>query len=160
MESHAQSVEDYLIDGLSFKLTPGASYITSRRSVTFFPTGGNAYSPNGVKVIKVQLNGDGWLDPSTVRFGYTLQNLDAAANHQLRTLSGPWSFFRRMRITCGGQVVEDIDNYARTHEMFEVLSSQARQQDDKNQGFGVQYDLLRNREADLEKPRIISGRSW
>ena len=118
MESHAQSVEDYLIDGLSFKLTPGASYITSRRSVTFFPTGGNANSPNGVKVIKVQLNGDGWLDPSTVRFGYTLQNLDTANNHQLRTLSGPGSFFRRMRITCGGDVVEDIDNYARTNEMF------------------------------------------
>ncbi len=72
MESHAQSVEEYLIDGLSFKLTPGASYITQRRSVTFFPTGGNSYSPTGVKVVKVQLNGDGWLDPSTIRFGFTL----------------------------------------------------------------------------------------
>ncbi len=65
MESHAQSVEAYLIDGLSFKLTPGASYITQRRSVTFFPTGGNSYSPTGVKVVKVHLNGNGWLDPST-----------------------------------------------------------------------------------------------
>ena len=100
----------------------------ARRSVTFFPTGGNAYSPNGVKVVKVQLNGEGWLDPSTLRFGYTLQNLDVANGHELRTLSGPWSFFRRMRITCGGQVVEDLDNYARTHEMFEVLSPEARQQ--------------------------------
>ena len=81
MESHAQSVEDYLIDGLSFKLAPGASYITQRRSVTFFPAGGNAYSLNGVKVIKVQLNGEGWLDPSTIRFGFTLQNLDATDNH-------------------------------------------------------------------------------
>ena len=59
MESHAQSVEDYLIDGLSFKLAPGASYAQARRSVTFFPTGGNAYSPTGVKVVKVQLNGEG-----------------------------------------------------------------------------------------------------
>ena len=37
MESHAQSVEDYLIEGLSFKLSPGASYVTNRRSVGFFP---------------------------------------------------------------------------------------------------------------------------
>jgi len=74
MESHAQRVEDYLIDGLSLKLAPGASYVTNRRSVTFFPTGGNAYSPSGVKVIKVMLNGDGWLDPSTFRFSYNLQN--------------------------------------------------------------------------------------
>ena len=67
MESHAQSVEDYLIEGLSFKLAPGASYITNRRSVSFFPQGGNAYSSNGVKVARIALTGDGWLDPSTVR---------------------------------------------------------------------------------------------
>ena len=108
MESHAQSVEDYLIEGLSFKLAPGASYVTSRRSVSFFPTGGNAYSPSGVKVIKVMLNGDGWLDPSTFRFSYNLQNTfvdtTVTTNKVLRTLGGPWSFFRRMRITVGGQV--------------------------------------------------------
>ena len=39
MESHAQSVEDNLIDSLSFKLRPGASYVTDRRSVSFFHTG-------------------------------------------------------------------------------------------------------------------------
>ena len=37
MESHVQSVEDNLIDSLSFKLKPGASYVTDRRSVSFFP---------------------------------------------------------------------------------------------------------------------------
>ena len=36
MEAHAQSVEDNLIDSLSFKLRAGASYVTDRRSVTFF----------------------------------------------------------------------------------------------------------------------------
>ena len=36
MESHAQAVEYYLVDGLSFKLAPGASYVTNRRSVSFF----------------------------------------------------------------------------------------------------------------------------
>ena len=35
VESHAQSQDDYLIEGLSFKLSPGASYVTNRRSVTF-----------------------------------------------------------------------------------------------------------------------------
>ena len=52
MESHAQSVEDNLIDSLSFKLKPGASYVTDRKSVSFFPQGGNDYQPNGVKVVK------------------------------------------------------------------------------------------------------------
>ena len=55
MESHAQATEDYLIEGLSFKLAPGASYVTNRRSVTFYPQGGNSYAPKGVKVFKLNL---------------------------------------------------------------------------------------------------------
>ena len=67
MEAHAQSVEDNLIDSLSFELRPGASYVTDRRSVTYFPQGGNSYSPAGVKVIKITLTGDAWMDPSTAK---------------------------------------------------------------------------------------------
>ena len=35
MEAHTQSVEDNLIDSLSFKLRAGASYVPDRRSVSF-----------------------------------------------------------------------------------------------------------------------------
>ena len=31
VEAMANSVEDYLINGISFKLSPGASYITDRK---------------------------------------------------------------------------------------------------------------------------------
>ena len=41
MESHAASVDDALIGGLSYKLKPGASYVTNRRSVSYMATGGN-----------------------------------------------------------------------------------------------------------------------
>ena len=92
MEAVAQGVEDYLIDSLSFKLQPGASYITNRRSVSYFPTGGNEYSPVGVKVIRVVLTGNDWIDPSTFRMSFTLNNTDTTATHQLRPLSGPWCF--------------------------------------------------------------------
>ena len=52
MEHHAQSIDDALIGGLSYKLKPGASYVTNRRSVPYFAQGGNQYSPSGVKVMK------------------------------------------------------------------------------------------------------------
>ena len=74
MESHTQSVEDNLIDSLSFKLRPGASYVTDRKSVSFFTQGGNDYQPNGVKVIKIMLNGDSWLDPSTIKLFMDVTN--------------------------------------------------------------------------------------
>ena len=63
MVEAASSQEDYLIDGLSFKLKPGASYINERKSVTFHPQGSNVYTPNGTKLIKLLLTGDNWLDP-------------------------------------------------------------------------------------------------
>ena len=65
MEHHAQSIDDALIGGLSYKLKPGASYVTNRRSVSYFASGGNTYSPNGVKVMKFNPTGGQWLDPST-----------------------------------------------------------------------------------------------
>ena len=99
----ANSVEDYLISGLSFKLDPGASYVTDRKSVSFFTAGSNVYSSgSGARAIRIMVTGDGWLDQSTVRLGFTLVNNDKNAGHYLRPLSGGWSFFRRMRCLVGG----------------------------------------------------------
>ena len=73
MESYAQSTQDYLIEGLSYKLNPGASYVTNRRSVSFFPSGSDTYSSSsGVKVIKLKMNGTDWLDPSTVKVQFDI----------------------------------------------------------------------------------------
>ena len=63
MEVYSSSVEDQLIDGLSSQLSPGASYITERKSVSFFPSGSNIYTTaSGTKVIRFLLNGDDWCD--------------------------------------------------------------------------------------------------
>ena len=68
MENYSSSVEDQLIDGLSFKLAPGSSYITDRKNVSFFPSGSNVYTTaGGTKVLRILLNGDDWLDPVTLR---------------------------------------------------------------------------------------------
>jgi hypothetical protein len=140
MEAVAQGVEDYLIDALSFKLNPGASYITNRRSVTFFPTGGNDYSPTGVKVIRVVLTGNDWVDPSTFRMSFTLNNKDGASGHLLRPLGGPWQFFRRVRLLIGGAIVEDIDWYNRCHEMFHCCTHSATRDNDLAESFGQRID--------------------
>jgi hypothetical protein len=142
MEGVANSVEDKLIDSLSFKLAPGASYVQERKSVTFHPTGGNAYNANnGVKLMKFLLTGDGWLDPATFRIMFDLHNLEPTAAKELRPLGGPWTFFRRMRILVGGQVVEDIDSYNRCHEMFSILSSPDSRVNVQAEGFGLDWDI-------------------
>ena len=136
VDSMANSVEDYLIDGLSFKLSPGASYVAERRSVSYFPSGSNIYqSGSGARVIRVNLTGEGWLDPSTVRLTYTLVNNGTGAQ-VLRPLSGSWSFFRRARCLVGGAIVDDIDYYNRVHEMLHILTSKLNRDHDSIEGFG------------------------
>ncbi len=161
MEGHTQSVEDVLIDSLSFKLQPGASYVTERKSVTFHPQGSNLYSSNGTKLIKLLITGDSWLDPSTFRVMFDVQN-NGAVNQQLRVVSGPHSFFRRMRVLCGGQVIEDIDDYNRVHEMFSTMTAGDSRVNTNAESFGRKWDIDGNFTNELTSdnfPGIIAGQS-
>lgn len=156
VESYANSVEDKLIEGLTFKLEGGASYINDRKFCTFHPQGSNYYSPSsGSKLIKIALTGKDWLDPTTFRVAFDVVNdgTYAAAvpvvgtnpaipevDQRLRPLSGPWCMLRRVRLLAGGQVVEDVDYYSRVHEMFDVLTSTHSRINESVEGFGRLWD--------------------
>ena len=156
VESFANSVEDKLIDSLQFKLKEGASYITDRRSVTFYPQGSNIYrSQNGTKTIKINLTGDHWLDPSTLRVMFEVRNNSANANLQLRPISGPWVFFRRARLV-SSSVIEDIDHYGRCHEMLHILKSKEIRKNDFSEAFGEELTFLDDIMG-LNRPARFSG---
>jgi hypothetical protein len=145
METIANSSEDVLIDSLSYKLGNSASYITDRKSSTFWPSGSNIYKPSsGTKVIKFQLNSEGWLDSSTVVVNFDLHNNDTNTppnvEKYVRPLQGGHSFFRRLRISAGGSLIEDIDMYNRTHQMFEMLTSKSNRDNSDIEGFGYRSD--------------------
>ena len=55
-------------------------------------------------------------------------------------MSGPWSFFRRMRILVAGQLVEDIDQYNRIHEMMSFLVAEDSNMNDAAEAFGFVHD--------------------
>jgi hypothetical protein len=82
---------------------------------------------------------------------YTLNNVTTDTTHTgpndkvLRPVGGPWSFFRRMRVLAGGTIIEDIANYARTHQQFHTLVSTAKRHNDTIEGFGQEADILRFR---------------
>jgi hypothetical protein len=141
MEGHANSVEDRLIDGLSFKLSPGASYVQERKSVTFHPQGSNIYSANGTKLIKLLITGDGWMDPSTFRIMFDLVNMESVVSKELRPLGAPHTFVRRMRVLAANQVIEDIDNYNRVHEMFSIMTASDSQKKSNAEAFGQKWDI-------------------
>ena len=141
MKHHAQSVDDALIGGLSYSLTPGASYVTNRRLFSYFAQGGNQYSPNGAKEMKVNLTGDQWLDPSTFRVMSQLNNAgnigaaEGTTPKQVEPLSwNPAVFFRRARII-GGVVAEETDNFNRLSLMLTALKTEEEQNNIAGEGF-------------------------
>ena len=75
-------------------------------------TGGNQYSPSGVKVMRFNLNGDQWLDPCTFRVMFQVNNKFMSEGLNIRAVKprhwNPAVVFRRATLICGGQVVEDI----------------------------------------------------
>jgi hypothetical protein len=83
------------------------------------------------------LTGTDWLDPSSVRVIFRLNNRDAANPlHLINAL--PANFFRRLRILAGGQLIEDIDYYNLVYNMLHTLLPTDRRYNDAVEGFGLQ----------------------
>ena len=124
VEVAAQSTEQLLVDGFSYKLDPSAPYVQDRKMVTFHPSGADSYAPSGggSKIIKFPISASGFLDPSSVRLEMTITNNDSSALCFLS--SGIHPYFRRCRISCKGVVIEDIDNFNRIGEMMSLFESE------------------------------------
>jgi hypothetical protein len=163
MESITNAAEEMLIDALSFKLPGSGQYIQERRCVTYQAEGSNAYSPTaGTRVLRFKLASEGWLDPSTVRIFFDLVNDDrsartpaseAALNKVLRPIGAPYAFFRRLRITMRGVVIEDIADFNRVSEMFDILSPVNHRINTRIEGFGQNW----TNDDQIEDPNLIAG---
>jgi hypothetical protein len=140
MEALTNSSEDYLIDGLSFKLPPGSSYVLQRKGATFWASGSNTYTPTGTKVVRFQIAGEdnAWLDPSTVRFQFQLNNKEGAK--AIVPLGGAYLFWNRCRILCAGQLAEDLQSYNRVHHMMSCLMNKDVRNNEDIEAFGYRFD--------------------
>ena len=79
------------------------------------------------------------MDPSTLRVMFNIKN-NGNVGQNLRLLGGPWCFFRRMRILAAGQLVEDIDQYNRIHEMMHILIAKESRDNDAAEAIGDVWD--------------------
>ena len=82
MEVIASASEEALINPLNFVSPKTASYITSRRSVSYYPQGGSRYhATDGAQVISFLLTGSEWLDGPILRIMFDLVNEDASGDY-------------------------------------------------------------------------------
>ena len=141
MESQIAAADQQLIPGLSYSLPSAAEYVVSRRMATFFPEGGNQYSPTGVRVIRFTLaDSSVWLDPSTVQLSMTMTNNSTTTGLTFKSPS-PLTVFSRCRILVGGTLVEDWQYYCRTVDMLSQLNEKFfRLATEVRSGFGTAAD--------------------
>ena len=91
--------------------------------------------------MKFNIAGDQWLDPSTFCVASQLHNHNGNAGGGFPIYVQPLSWnpaccFRRARLICGGQVVEDIDGFDRLSLMLTDLLPEDDQHDIACEGFG------------------------
>ena len=124
------------------------------------PQGANTFSPNGNQVLTFNLtnNGEGWLDPSSLRLSFRIVNTapagaDAAANARLGLMpaSGCHCFFSQLRILIGGTEVERIEPYNMLHELFRVTLNTPQSQVEQAVEDGRMY-------SDTQWPPVITER--
>ena len=143
LEQVSASLEEKLVDELSYSLKNGTNYVTRRESVTFFPAGSGGYSPSNVKTVRIPLNqSGGWLDPQTVSFQFTIKSEEtsetATDRKRIQLVSGQHSVWGRMRILCGGQTLEDCSNYNRLYDMYLKMAPESYLKNYVVQGPGIQ----------------------
>jgi hypothetical protein len=87
------------------------------------------------------LNGEGWLDPSTVRLMFDVVNTDGDITKTLRPKGYCHGFVRRLRISVRGQIIEDIQDYTRVSHMFNIFQNSETRLNDMAEGFGYFDDI-------------------
>ncbi len=134
MEAIVQSSEDSLIHMLDFKNPNSASFVTDRHESSWAASGSNTYDGDqGVKTLRLNLTGQGWLDPASLMLQFKVRS---KIGTDLKPLTGPWAFFKRITVTCSGSTCEDIMYYNRLAEMLDRFHSKEKRLNTHAMGFG------------------------
>jgi hypothetical protein len=138
MESIIQAGESSLISALNYAPSDRmANYVQKRESTQFFAPG-TKYSPSTSKVIRIDINGSGFLMPDSIVLRATVRNKGAVATNKLYPLTADLAcMISEIKVTMGGTEVERITSYNRIHEMLMRGTSTAKRANLASMGFGT-----------------------
>ena len=147
MESHLNAGQSSLSSVFKHTLPPTADYVQDRKMVRFYPQGSNVYSPSGVKMLRFSVVSDSWLDPMTCNLNFQVVNdsYDGTGNTNIHMVNGSWAWFKRLRVTMGGALVEDLAHYPRLWHML-LQAAPAAYRDNLSIPAGKRGDIVTNSE--------------
>ena len=113
----AMSGEAPMMDALDFKLPPASTSVVDRRqTVRAYPTSASTLSPTGTRVCRLRLGGDDFVDSSSIRLQFTINN--KSASKVLTPLSGPWGCWSQVFLRSNGVEIANIQHYGRFHQQY------------------------------------------
>ena len=126
---------------LRYRLKGGASYIRDKRIKTFYPSSVSTYSSNSNSVIRFNLTGGAneWINLRSLLMGFTVVNADNNGTKVLRPAYKPSSFFQRMRVMAGSNVIAEIPDLNRYEAMMDILQDDGARNYSDNLGFGETF---------------------
>jgi len=114
MESTLSAQEDHVISQLDFALPKVASYVTLREECVYTPAGA-VFRPDGLRLMRIPITSDGFIDASTIVIEATLRN---GSTTKMLSMSDPSlaSMISEMRVFMSGVEIERVQDYGRLVE--------------------------------------------
>jgi len=138
MEAIVQSGgSDSLIHALSFKVdSNSAQYVVNRREASFFASGDKFTGDTGVKVLRFNIGGNGFIDLSSLVLSVKCTN--KIGDKPMKPLtSGAHNLIERMTIDVSGARAEDISNYGRLCEALSHCLPAEKRHNNSGLAWGV-----------------------
>ena len=122
------SGEAPMLDSLDFTLPPASTACVDRRQhVRAYPTSASTLSPTGTRTIRLRLGGDDFVDASSVRLMFTVNELSGVTTPptRLQPTCGPWGAWGQVYLRSNGVELDNLPTYGRMHQQY--LHNQASQ---------------------------------
>ena len=140
LEASIAGTDTHMLGELSYSLPPSAQFVQKRESV-FWSSGANTYTPTGIRTLRVNLSGQGWLDCSSLVIEADVNEL-GGTNALQPLVGGMEAFFQSLRVSIQGTIIEDIGDascsYGRIHNMLQLGLPQEKIR--MNAGMGFELD--------------------
>ena len=120
LEASIAGAETHMLGELSYALPASAQYMKKREEI-YWTSGANVYAANGIRTMRINLSGQGFLDMSSLVLECDCQKL--STNFVLKPiLPGLEGFFQSLKVSISGTTVEEIGDpscsYGRIYTML------------------------------------------
>jgi len=95
-----------LLQALTYELpAPSTAIVDRKQSVRAYPTSASSLSMNNVRTARIRIGGEGFVDPSSMRVMFTINNTGTG---HLAFNTGPWGVWQQGFLRSNGVQLDDV----------------------------------------------------